>query len=198
MQIKRTVDLIEAVDRRQLNQIKSTLVEVDDAIKAVEWPPASGSFTMNPLRKGNGVKPIKNACVQRLSEYGWMAEFRLDIVGPRPGPIDAVKTMRTGDMIALEWETGNISSSHRAINKMILGMLNRKLTGGVLVLPSRAMYRFLTDRIGNFQELEPYFPVWRKVCLAEGFLRVIEIEYDELSANAPRVPKGTDGWNQFQ
>ena len=179
-------------------QLTPIFVEVADAISAVDWPPSSGSFTMNPVRKGNGVKPIKNACVRRLSECGWTAEHRLEIIGPRPGPIDAVKTLPSGDLIALEWETGNISSSHRAINKMVLGMLNSKLVAGILILPSRVMYPYLTDRIGNFQELEPYFPVWRNINLRQGLLRVIEIEHDALSDHVPRVPKGTDGWNQFQ
>ena len=129
MQIKRSIDLIAALDDTELNRITTVFVEVEDAIQVVDWPPGSGSFTMNPVRMGNGVKPIKNACVQRLVDNGWAAEYRLRISGPRPGPIDAVKILPAGDMIALEWETGNISSSHRAINKMVLGMLHRKLMG---------------------------------------------------------------------
>ena len=136
MQIRRTVDLVSALDRRQLKQIKPLFGEIADAIEAVDWPPGSGAFTMNPIRKGNGVKPIKIACMRRLSECGWKVEHRLDIVGPRPGPIDAVKVLPNGAMIALEWETGNISSSHRAINKMVLGMLGGKLTAGVSEIPS--------------------------------------------------------------
>jgi hypothetical protein len=40
-----------------------------------------------------------------------------------PGPIDAVLTEKQGDF-AFEWETGNISSSHRALNKIALGLIN--------------------------------------------------------------------------
>lgn len=198
MQIRRTVDLVVALDSRQLKRLKPLFKEVTEAIEAVDWPPGSGSFTINPIRRGNGVKPIKSACVRRLSECGWMVEHRLDIAGPRPGPIDAVKVVPEGDMVAVEWETGNISSSHRAINKMVLGMLDGKLIAGILILPSRKMYRYLTDRIGNFQELEPYFPVWRNVDLPQGLLRVIEIEHETESKGSPKVPKGTDGWSQFQ
>ena len=198
MQIKRTVDLVAVLGNRQMRHINPLFEEIDEAIKAVDWPPGSGTFTINPIRTGNGVKPIKISCMQKLSDLGWNVEYRLSIVGLRPGPIDAVKFLPNGEMMALEWETGNISSSHRAINKMILGMLHGKLTVGVLVLPSRKMYRYLTDRIGNFQELEPYFPVWRNVHLSQGFLRVIEIEHDAESKGCPKVPKGTDGWSKFQ
>jgi hypothetical protein len=59
-------------------------------------------------------------------------------------------------LFCVEWETGNISSSHRAINKMALGILKDILIGGVLILPTRKMYSYLTDRVGNFPELAPY------------------------------------------
>jgi len=55
------------------------------------------------------------------------------------------------------------------------------------------MYEFLTDRIGNFDELSPYFALWRAVPIANGVLAVIAIEHDGTRANAPRIPKGTDG-----
>jgi len=120
------------------------------------------------------------------------------IAGPHPGAVDAIKTLPSRKLIALEWETGNISSSHRAMNKIVLGMLTGVLVGGVLIFPSRNFYRYLTDRIGNYQELEPYFPVWQSVGLRSGFLRVIEIEYDATSPDVQKIPKGTDGWSQFQ
>lgn len=93
----------------------------------------------------------------------------------------------------LEWETGNISSSHRAINKMCLGLLDGTLIGGVLVVPTRAMYKYLTDRVGNFTELEPYFRFWRRCPVKEGLLAVIAIEHDGVSRDVQRIPKGTDG-----
>jgi len=87
----------------------------------------------------------------------------------KPGPIDAVKEMPDGRYFSVEWETGNISSSHRALNKMAVGLLDGMLVGGILILPSRDMYQYLTDRIGNYAEIEPYFPFGRicrsrKVC----------------------------------
>lgn len=110
-----------------------------------------------------------------------------------PGPIDAVKKLPDGRWFAVEWETGNISSSHRALNKMAVGLLDGKLAGGILVLPSRDMYQYLTDRIGNYAEIEPYFSVWRSLSILDGVLAVIEIEHDELSLDIPPITKGTDG-----
>ena len=112
----------------------------------------------------------------------------------RPGPIDA--TLPIGDkFFAVEWETGNISSSHRAINKMVTGILSGQLISGILILPSREMYFYLTDRVGNFRELEPYFDVWKQANynINEGYLGVIEIEHDDVSNNVPKIAKGTDG-----
>ncbi|GER84776.1 hypothetical protein KTAU_34120 [Thermogemmatispora aurantia] len=74
-------------------------------------------------------------------------------------------------------------------------MLKGALIGGVLILPSRNMYRYLTDRIGNFEEVEPYFPLWEALAtfVARGVLWVVAIEQDAVSKSVPRIEKGTDG-----
>ena len=59
--------------------------------------------------------------------------------------------------------------------------------------PTRAMYRYLTDRVGNYPEIEPYFPLWRALRIEEGLLAVIAIEHDAVSKSVARIPKGTDG-----
>jgi hypothetical protein len=168
------------------------------SIKSIEWPPDSGSFTLfdepgKKRGKGNGVKPIKQACMQKLKSFGWQLETRVDIATlKRPGPMDA--TFIVGNrLFCLEWETGNISSSHRSLNKMALGILKGSLIGGALVVPTREMYRYLTDRIGNLQELEPYFPLWKALHIDQGLLVVIAIEHDAVSSTVPRIKKGTDG-----
>jgi hypothetical protein len=79
------------------------------------------------------------------------------------------------------------------MNKIALGIIKGVLVGGLLIVPTREMYRYLTDRIGNFKELEPYFPMWRALKVDEGFLGVIAIEHDGGSKDVPRIPKGTDG-----
>lgn len=168
------------------------------AIRAVDWPPGSGSFTIfsEPGKErgaGSGVTPIKTGLMSRLGQAGWKLEERIPIAARRqPGKIDAV-LYSDGGPVALEWETGNISSSHRALNKMALGLLKRKLAAAVLVVPSRAFYRFLTDRVGNWDELVPYLDLWKSIPCEEGVLEIVVIEHDAESSAAPRIRKGTDG-----
>lgn len=143
---------------------------------------------------GNGVTPIKRPCLIQLNYYGWITE-RLPDIGStvmETGDLDALK--RVGDQfIAFEWETGNISSSHRAVNKLLLAMQETNTLGSFLVVPSNKFKKFLTDRIGNIGELKPYFPLWKNIPSISGALRIIEVEHDEESTDVPRIPKGTDG-----
>jgi hypothetical protein len=67
------------------------------------------------------------------------------------------------------------------------------LIGGILILPTRELYQYLTDRIGNLPELEAYFPLWRALDVKEGLLGVIAVEHDSASTLVPRIPKGTSG-----
>jgi len=144
-------------------------------------------FTMNPA------KSVANACMHKLKSFGWQLETRLDIATVvRPGPMDATFPVRDR-LFCVEWETGNISSSHRAINKMALGILKKVLIGGALIVPTREMYHYLTDRVGNFREIQPYFPLWKALHVDEGLLIVIAIEHDAVSKDVPRIKKGTDG-----
>ena len=177
---------------------KKIYEELVSSIKSLEYPKGSGKFILRDERgkkrgMGSGVKPIKEMFCGKLERLGWHLETRIGIAARvRPGPIDATK--KAGDKIfAVEWETGNISSSHRAINKMTLGIISEVLIGGALVLPTRKMYRYLTDRVGNFEELEPYFPLWKSLICDEGLLIVIAVEHDAVSKDVPRIPKGTNG-----
>jgi len=128
-----------------------------------------------------------------LKRNAWLVPHKLNIATVKKlGPMDAA--YRVGDQyFGLEWETGNISSSHRSLNKMVLGMIKGTLVGGALIVPTRAMYRYLTDRVGNYEELEPYFDLWRMVELKNALLVVIAIEPDGVGADVPRIPKGTNG-----
>ena len=56
-----------------------------------------------------------------------------------------------------------------------------------------AHYGFLTDRIGNVAELEPYFEFWAATPCKDGVLEIIVIEHDAESFDVPRIQKGTDG-----
>jgi hypothetical protein len=167
-------------------------------IRCVEHPVGNGSSTIFPESgkrrgEGNGVTPIKEGLMAALQAQGWLTEQPLDIATrQRPGKVDAVLLSSQGN-IALEWETGNISSSHRALNKLCLGLLKGKISAGILIVPSRALYQYLTDRVGNFDELLPYFDLWRSVDCDNGVLEVVVIEHDNESRRVSRIPKGTDG-----
>jgi hypothetical protein len=131
--------------------------------------------------------------MQALRDQGWRLEVPLDIaILHRPGKLDAVLSTSYGP-VSLEWETGNISSSHRALNKMALGLMKGVLACGILVVPSRALYRYLTDRIGNMAELDAYLDLWRAIPCSAGVLEIVAIEHDATSTDVPRIPKGTSG-----
>lgn len=168
------------------------------AVKNVAWPPGSTIFTIYPESgkkrgEGNGVVPIKNGLIVELEGLGWRRELALPIaVHKTPGELDIGLETRHGTVV-VEWETGNISSSHRALNKMALGLMKGHLAAGILIVPSREFAKFLTDRIGNYPELEPYLDLWRSIPFDSGILEIIVIEHDETSLEVPRIPKGTDG-----
>src|SRR5258706_5674777 len=163
--------------------------EIRASIQSVVWPPGTGKFILHEQSgkkrgEGSGVKPMKNACMANLKRLGWDLELER---------IDATKEVGKGVRFAVEWETGNISSSHRAMNKMAHGLLKGALVGGILILPTKKMAAYLTDRVGNYEELIGYFPVWAALPVKNGLLGVISIEHDGVSKNVARIPKGTDG-----
>ncbi|RCJ23147.1 restriction endonuclease [Nostoc sp. ATCC 43529] len=193
MKIVREVSLISVGNFEESNDWSIIRAEIRDAISLIVHPPGTSSFTINPTKHGNGVKPIKDACTIALRDkFGWSLETSITYATRSPGKVDATKVI-DNYLFALEWETGNISSSHRAVNKLCLGLLRGVFLGAVLVLPSRKLYPYLTDRIGNYEELEPYFDIWRPVSIEEGFLAIIVIEHDRLDENVPKITKGTDG-----
>jgi hypothetical protein len=188
----------KGVGRRVLSDVRA-------AIDAVRWPPGTSNFTIHPQSgkkrgEGNGVKPIKKAFVLKLIELGWKPEQRY----PRkekeraillPGAFDAWLDL-TGEERApfvVEWETGNVSSSHRAVNKMAMALQGGHISGGILVLPTRALAKFLTDRIGNYEELVAYFPYWSASPVTSGYLGILAVEHDATSTDVERIKKGTDG-----
>jgi len=172
--------------------------DICSSIKAVDWPLGSGAFSLYPesgkLRgKGNGVKPIKNRFIENLEKKGWRPELALNFQDSVPiGRMDAVKTLDHSHFV-VEWETGNISSSHRSLNKMALGLLKGRLVGGALIVPSRSLYYYLTDRIGNFNELLPYVDLWKSIKCRNGVLTIFVVEHDNLDKSVSRIPKGTSG-----
>ena len=193
MKIVQEVSLISRGNFEESQEWGVIKNEIRIAIDAIAWPVGASNFTINPTRHGNGVKPIKNACMAALHDnFGWQLETKIRFATRAPGRVDATKIL-DNHLFAFEWETGNISSSHRAVNKLVLGILRGIFLGTALVLPSRQLYPYLTDRIGNYEELEPYFDVWRAVNIQEGFLAIFVIEHDALDSSVPTITKGTDG-----
>ena len=160
------------------------------AVANIFWPPGNNQFVINPTKDGSGVVPIRKAFQTNVSGRGWATENKRV---PNVGPVDAVLETSIG-AFGVEWETGNISSSHRSLNRLSLGLHSGSLVGGILIVPSRELYQYLTDRVGNLPELERYFPIYRRMELLGCVFAVIEVEQDATDPAVPLIEKGTDGW----
>jgi len=196
MKIVEIIDVLSVGTFSNSNTWKTACTQVNKSIAKVDWPHGSGQFTIRPLKHGNGVKPIKIPCLRALQKLGWEIE-KLPPSDPltnvlNSGDLDALLFTERG-YIGFEWETGNISSSHRAINKLLLTLFQGAIKAGIIVVPSAKIYRFLTDRVGNITELRPYLPLWRALPTSEGCLRIIVVEHDFENPRVRKIPKGTDG-----
>lgn len=166
---------------------------VQSAIEAVDWPIGAGKFSIHPTKHGNGVKPIQTRAAELLDGCGWESQITWPIADYKiPGKIDAA-TQSSAGLVAFEWETGNIASSHRSINKICLGLNLGVIVGGMLAVSSNKLAPYLTDRIGNIGELEPYFPLWSATPCTQGVLEILVVEHDTEDESAPLIPKGKDG-----
>ena len=167
-----------------------------DAFDEIEAAIKSAQIVIPPIKKGNGVKPIKNETMQLLKNSGWSAEHKLDLEGMRAKPLDAYKHF-ANFRVGFEWETGNISSSFRALMKLYKSVIEKKTEVGVLVLPTREFYKYLTDRVGNVSEMLPYLDIYKRIQLpAKTCMAIIVVEYDKLDENQPPIPKGLDGMSK--
>lgn len=184
---------IKEGDFAESKEFQDILQDIRDGIQLVTYPSGSNNFKINPTRLGNGVKPIKNNLITHLGGKGWSHENMCKLVdGIQAGPIDSVIETAYG-LFALEWETGNISSSHRALNKIAVGILQEHIIGGILIIPEKELAQYLTDRIGNYREIKPYFIMYDKLDINNGIMGVISVTYDELDSNVALIPKGKDG-----
>lgn len=167
----------------------------------------------------NGVVYLKNRFVEHMvGNEGWQPEFgfKLDTnqeptklrlypnmkIHSEPitsefGNFDFVTRTTGGLHVAIEWETGNISSSHRSMNKLAIALTQGDIDAGVLVVPSRGLYEHLTDRVGNIGELSGYLSMWQRLGrqVTKGLLAITVVEHDALTDDEsfPYLPVGTDG-----
>lgn len=198
MKIVEKIDILEKGSFPKSKDWQKARRDVEESIIITDWPHGSGSFKIYPEKKGNGVVPIKEPCIKKLKELGWKTEELPPIgilrgsSGRKPGDLDALYKSPSG-YIAFEWETGNISSSHRAIGKLLWTLKKGGIKGGFLVVPSDKLKVYLTDRIGNIGELRLYFDLWKDLHTEEAALRILVVEHDEESKDVPKIPKGTDG-----
>ena len=180
----------------------------------------------------NGVVPLKMIFRKRLKDAGWNSEeplslrpyfekiradkalvqvFRYperlgeaiqDPLHEGVGDFDFWLRSTEGFRTVIEWETGNISSSHRSINKICLALMGELIDAAVVIVPSNKLNVHLTDRVGNIRELQPYFYFWSEFgrSLKRGLLAVIEVEQDDLINSVDErdfIPRGDDG-NAFR
>lgn len=176
-----------------------TFDQIQQIIQSMGHPSDPGPFAIYPESgkkrgEGNGVVPIKEILMNKLPSC-CCREISLPLpppLGGNLGKLDVVFSVNNYTF-ALEWETGNVSSSHRAVNKMLLGLLCGVIQAGILIVPVRNFAQYLTDRIGNYEELMPYFYLWQQYPIPNGVLYILGIEHDETSMTATRFQKGTDG-----
>ena len=145
----------------------------------------------------NGVVPIKKGIYESLEDkYSWFREKPLDYLkneAKKGGPIDIYKQFGKNLQfcVGVEFETGNISSAHRSLNKLALGIVKSELDLAVVLLPVKKLADFLTDRVSNYEELEPYFVLFEQYPFI-----VLGFDVEKYSPSAPLLPKGNDGMSK--
>jgi len=179
--------------------------QVEEAVRAVDWPHGTGTFTIYPERAtdkkglgGNGVLPIKWPCIKKLEEFGWEVEVLPHIIDGvlGTGDLDALLSTPKGN-IAFEWETGDIFSVHHAIDKLLMGLKFNGIKGAILVVPSDRLKIWLTERIGNIGELRPYFRLWGRRQIAQRRGRVPDPRVRARCGEHGRAPHSQATWWQL-
>jgi hypothetical protein len=196
------------------------------SIVSIDHPRGAGSLTLrrkfklpNNQWKRNGVGYLRSSFLEHMQKVEqWHSEGDVDLGRDRKQPpiklfpsmdvynepitsnfggFDFVTTAPNGTRVAIEWETGNISSSHRSMNKLAIALTNEIVQVGVLIVPSRQLYDHLTDRIGNIGELSGYLSMWEslKFSVKQGLLAISVVEHDSLTDTEafPFLPMGDDG-----
>jgi hypothetical protein len=213
----------EVLSSKDWNTVHDSYVR---AIASIDHPRGSGKLTIrkkvrlpNNQWQRNGVGYLRTRFLEFMrGDEGWRAEGDVDLARDRQQPpillypslepyrepitsdfggFDFMTTAASGTRIAIEWETGNISSSHRSMNKLAIALGNGVVEVGVLIVPSRNLYEHLTDRIGNIGELSGYLSMWEslKAAVPRGLLAITVVEHDELTTDTdiPYLPVGNDG-----
>lgn len=196
------------------------------SIQAIDNPEGSGTLTLrrkaklpNGQWRRNGVNYLRARFLHHMvSDEKWLPEGAVEMPQDRVQPelsrypsrepyrepvtsdfggFDFMTRTASGLRIAIEWETGNISSSHRSVNKLVISLASGVIQAGVLIVPSRQLYEHLTDRVGNIGELSGYLELWEsaKAGVQRGLLAITVVEHDALtnSETFPWLDVGNDG-----
>lgn len=226
MKLLRTIIVFDKGDLRQTSSWQRSHESYAKAIRELDFPLGSGSLTIREIstdpttgkKKRNGVSYLKNRFVECMKRDEWLTEAPVHLKSGHDSPLlvsypqqaehiepitsnfggfDFTSEAKDGTRVALEWETGNISSSHRSLNKLTLALANEDIQIGVLIVPSREMYFHLTDRVGNINELSPYLSFWNRMShiVPHGLLAITVVEHDALTTDPshPYLKVGMDG-----
>lgn len=211
-------DVISSSDWRAVHE------SYTQAIAGIDHPRGSGRFKIREKERRpggqwarNGVHYPRTYFLELMPQQGWQPEVGVDLshreqppvilypslepyvepVTSRFGSFDFITIAQNGTRIAIEWETGNISSSHGSMNRLAIALGNGIVDIGVLIVPSRKLYDHLTDRTGNIGELSGYLSMWEglKATVQRGLLAITVVEHDELTADDafPYLRVGDDG-----
>jgi hypothetical protein len=132
---------------------KKTRKQIHDAVKRCERP----EFVSFLKTKGWAMDRRSRNAFDRALGY-------FDAV--LPGPEKPV---------VVEWEAGDVSSSHYSMNKLTMFVSSGIISAGVLVVSSRRFYVRSGDRAGNFRELDAYLGLWKSVPCGAGVLELIVV-----------------------
>lgn len=182
---------------KENNYAKKAFFEIEDSILQ-NHTSSSEHFIINSSHKNcNGVVPVKEGIYLRLeNEYAWFREKPLPYFmdAQKGGPIDVYKEFGDNEKpfnVGLEFETGNISSAHRSMNKLCMGIKHGNLQMAFLIMPIKKLAYYLTDRVSNYEELAPYFGL-----LDNYPFIVFGFDADQYDPEAPLLAKGRDGMSK--
>lgn len=226
MRVLRTLVLFDQGNITTTSDWQNLHLSYSTSIASIDFPLGSGALTLrrkvrlpNGQTQRNGVGYLRSRFLSHMVQtQGWRNEGIVNLARDRDqspirlypsgeeyrepitsdfGGFDFVTTAQNGTRIAIEWETGNISSSHRSMNKLAIALAHGLIEVGVLIVPSRNLYEHMTDRIGNIGELSGYLSMWEglKTTVTRGVLAITVVEHDQLTddVNFPFLPTGNDG-----
>jgi hypothetical protein len=139
--------------------------EIHQAARSCSAPPCTGK----KRDEGKGILPAKSGFLNRLEKRGWAIRGPAkNALGKKLGGFDAVTQDPEGPAV-VGWQTGNISSSHFSLNKIASLLSLGTIAAGTLIIPLR---------VGDIEELESCFTLWRSVPCENGVLEIVVIEWD--------------------